>query len=261
MICFLGHLLVRRSRIIDALKWLISNNPLYADLDLETVLSNAAEYPEHGILIPRQSVIHTNGNTAKGATYTEQANAELFNGNVSPLGIPSSTVVDADHADSTYNMRKLDALHRLKTSSEPYIKFPSGSTPLSTRKNPNVYGYLWPTLFPYGVGMMENDNVCSNSDSIGFRKIDSKKHVSHLLLNGSDRCFQTHLSFIFVMGNLFQGCQTSFNAKLAVKKSWFPRVDALLERITDTTIENYTEKLKNNVLQNRKLMAKRLLVN
>ncbi|KAE9396961.1 hypothetical protein BT96DRAFT_823963, partial [Gymnopus androsaceus JB14] len=33
---------------------------------------------------------------------------------------------------------------------------------------------------------------------------------------------------------------------LAVKKSWFPCVDALLEQISDATIESYTEKLKNN---------------
>ncbi|THU76456.1 hypothetical protein K435DRAFT_576919, partial [Dendrothele bispora CBS 962.96] len=39
-------LLVRRSKIIEALMWLKANNPLYFDLDLDTVISNAAEYPE-----------------------------------------------------------------------------------------------------------------------------------------------------------------------------------------------------------------------
>ncbi|KAJ3870369.1 hypothetical protein F5051DRAFT_304231, partial [Lentinula edodes] len=45
-------LLVRRSRIIEALRWLIQNNPLYADLNVGIIESNAAQYPENGIPIP-----------------------------------------------------------------------------------------------------------------------------------------------------------------------------------------------------------------
>ncbi|THV02146.1 hypothetical protein K435DRAFT_654040, partial [Dendrothele bispora CBS 962.96] len=148
-------LLIRRSRIIEALKWLKLHNPLYSDLDLCAMESNAASYPEHGIPIPLQSIIRTNANS-EGSSYTQQANAEQCNGNVSPFGMPSSTVIDADHVDSTYKVRKLAALQRLKSGTEPFIKFPSGSTPLPTRNNPELFGYLWPTLFPYGVGMMEN---------------------------------------------------------------------------------------------------------
>ncbi|THU88272.1 hypothetical protein K435DRAFT_608902, partial [Dendrothele bispora CBS 962.96] len=44
-------LLVRRTRIIDALRWLQANNPLYSDLDIQSVYTNAAEYPDHGIPI------------------------------------------------------------------------------------------------------------------------------------------------------------------------------------------------------------------
>ncbi|THV01806.1 hypothetical protein K435DRAFT_654566 [Dendrothele bispora CBS 962.96] len=131
-------------------------------------------------------------------------------------------------------MRKLDALRRLKGGIEPFIKFSSGSVPFATRNNPKLFGYLWPTLFPYGVGMMENNEDRSN-DSIGFRNIDMKTHVAHLLQSGPNCRFQTHLSFIFVMGNLIQRRQTSFNAKLAVKRSWFPRVEALLNQITEST--------------------------
>ncbi|THU84342.1 hypothetical protein K435DRAFT_611122, partial [Dendrothele bispora CBS 962.96] len=111
--------------------------------------------------------------------------------------------------------------------------------------NPKLFGYLWPTLFPYGVGMMENHDVRSNN-AIGFREIDMKTHVAHLLQSGPNCRFQVHLSFIFVIGNLIQRRQTSFNAKLAVKRSWFPRVDALLDKISESTIKEYTEKLKKN---------------
>lgn len=93
--------------------------------------------------------------------------------------------------------------------------------------------------------MMENDSVRSN-DAVGFREIKMKTHVAHLLTSGSDRRFQTHLSYIFVVNNIMQRWTTSFNAKLAVKRSWFPRVDGLLAKITESTIENYSNKLKNN---------------
>ncbi|KAJ3871462.1 hypothetical protein F5051DRAFT_340853, partial [Lentinula edodes] len=148
-------LLVRRSRIIEALEWLQMNNPLYYDLNLDTMYNNASQYLENGIPIPLKSVIRISSNS-EGSSYTAQANFEQFNENVSSSGMLSSTVVDADHIDSTYQMRKLSALQHLKRSNKPFIKFPSGSTPLSTYKNPKLYAYLWPTLFPYGVGMMEN---------------------------------------------------------------------------------------------------------
>lgn len=79
----------------------------------------------------------------EGTSYTEEANAETFD-NVSAFGMPSSTAVDADHIDSTFQMRKLDALRQLKYGSQPYIKYPSGSIPLSTRKNPDLYGQFFP---------------------------------------------------------------------------------------------------------------------
>ncbi|KAJ3899405.1 hypothetical protein F5879DRAFT_810954, partial [Lentinula edodes] len=155
-------LLVRRSKIINALKWLKLNNPLYKDLNLDTMEANASQYPEHGIPIPLKSIIRTASNS-ESSSYTAQANSEQFNENVSPSGMLSSTVIDADHIDSTYKMRKLIALQQLKSGDEPFIKFPSGSTALSTYKNPKLYAYLWPTLFPYGVGMMENDDIHSDS--------------------------------------------------------------------------------------------------
>ncbi|KAJ3804343.1 hypothetical protein F5876DRAFT_53516, partial [Lentinula aff. lateritia] len=195
-------LLIRRLRIINALQWLQQNNPLYYDLNLDVMLVNANQYPEHGIPIPLKSIIRTSTNS-EGSSYTAQANSEQFNENVSSSGMLSSTVVDADHIDSTYQMRKLNALQQLKTGHSPFIKFPSGSIPLSTYKNPRVYAYLWPTLFPYGVGMMENDDVHCNS-SVGFRHIDMCTHTTYLLQSRPNFRFQTHLSFIFVIGNILQ---------------------------------------------------------
>ncbi|KAJ7358058.1 hypothetical protein DFH08DRAFT_687145, partial [Mycena albidolilacea] len=188
-------LLVRRTRVVDALLWLQAHNPLYCDLDPAAIVSNASDYPEHGIPLPVEEFCRVSS-SSEGSSYTQQAHDEQF-ANVSRGGMPSCTVVDADCVDATFHQRKMTALNVLKnaassysdrkkaavdllaTGTEPYIKFPSGSQALSTYKDPKFYGYLWPTLFPYGVGMMEYAAISSNQE-VPFRKVDLKVHVSHL---------------------------------------------------------------------------------
>src|ERR1700761_9085778 len=237
-------LLVRRDRIVHALLWLKENNPLYHDLDMSAIHRNAQTYPQHGVPFPVADFLRTEA-SSEGSNYTEQANTENFS-SVNALGMPSSTVVDVDSVDSTYQQRKLATLRLLKNNS-PFVKFPSGSKPVATRNNPKIYGQLWPTLFPYGVGMMEYHELSLDQESVSFRKVDTKVHVTRLLRSGSDRRFRTHLSFIFVMGNLMQRRQAAFNAKLAVKRAWFPQVNELYQQIDEATITSYQERLKSNL--------------
>ncbi|KAJ7367069.1 hypothetical protein DFH08DRAFT_678333, partial [Mycena albidolilacea] len=188
-------LLVRRSHIVAALLWLQQHNPLYRDLVPSAVVDNASEYPESGVPIPVKEFCRVSG-SSEGSSYTQRAHDEQF-ASVGRAGMPSCTVVDADCVDSTRQQAKLAALEVLKnsalsyadrkkaatdilkTGTEPYVKFPSGLRPLSTYQDPRVYGYLWPTLFPYGVGMMEYKSISSNQEA-PFRKVDLKTHVSHL---------------------------------------------------------------------------------
>ncbi|KAJ6530126.1 hypothetical protein B0H19DRAFT_967858, partial [Mycena capillaripes] len=147
-------LLVRRHKIRKALFWLIDNNPLYMDLDKNAIVENLEEYPVHDCPLAVTDFLRTNSANNQGSSYTSysaQANAELFEG-TDNFELTSTTLVDVESITSTYQQRKLEALHRLKKQEAGFVKFPSGSTPLSTSKNPRVFGWLWPTLFPYGVG-------------------------------------------------------------------------------------------------------------
>ncbi|KAJ6529958.1 hypothetical protein DFH09DRAFT_934579, partial [Mycena vulgaris] len=116
--------------------------------------------------------------------------------------------------------------------------------PLSTSKNPRVFGWLWPTLFPYGVGMIDN-NIVRISPDFGFREVDTLTHVQDFL-NIADRRFQVHKSFIFVMNNIMQRHQSSFKCRLATNRSWFPRVKELLEKIDPQSMDSYQSKLEKN---------------
>lgn len=114
---------------------------------------------------------------------------------------------------------------------------------MKTSYNPKLYGCLWPTLFPYGVGLFE-DLLCLDT-VLGLRHIDMKLHVRHLL-NLGDRYFQIHTSFMYVMMNLIQCCTSSFQCKLAFKRSWFPQVSSALGKITEETLKIVEQKFKHS---------------
>ncbi|KAJ7318514.1 hypothetical protein DFH08DRAFT_639728, partial [Mycena albidolilacea] len=121
---------------------------------------------------------------------------------------------------------------------------PSGSTPLHTSRNPRVFGLLWPTLFPYGVGMIDNNNVRLSTED-GFRQVDTVPHVEHLITI-ADKRFQVHKSFLFVMANIIQRRQSSFKSRLAVNRSWFPLIQDLMLKVDDVSVESYRVKLEGN---------------
>ncbi|KAJ7605144.1 hypothetical protein DFH06DRAFT_922560, partial [Mycena polygramma] len=121
---------------------------------------------------------------------------------------------------------------------------PSGNPPLSTSKNPRVFGWLWPTLFPYGVGMVDNNNVRISTE-IPFHQVDTAPHVEHLLTMRDTR-FQVHKSFIFVMSNIIQRRKSSFQARLATNRSWFPVVQNLMQKIDGECMDTYQSKLEKN---------------
>jgi len=98
-------------------------------------------------------------------------------------------------------------------------------------------------LFPYGVGCFK-DNVRLNK-ALGFRNINMKPHVSHLL-SLTDTRFQKHLSFIFVMMNILQWKTSSFQSRLAFKRSWFPQVSKAFSRVTKEALSSLQSKLKKN---------------
>ncbi|KAJ6573564.1 hypothetical protein DFH09DRAFT_916081, partial [Mycena vulgaris] len=147
-------LLVHRHKIRTALFWLIDNNPLYMDLDKNAIIENSEEYPVYDCPLAVTDFLRTNSANNQGSSYTSysaQANAELFEG-TDNFELTSTTLVDVESITSTYQQRKLEALRRFKKQEAGFVKFASGSAPLSTSKNPRVFGWLWPTLFPHGVG-------------------------------------------------------------------------------------------------------------
>nr|GAT47507.1 ATP-dependent DNA helicase [Mycena chlorophos] len=244
-------LLIRRQKVDDALLWLRNNNPLYADLDPDAVHARAAEYPENGLPLPISEFVRTT-NTSEGSSYARNA-ADPSLAAVSTAGMPASTVEDADSVDRTFARRKLGALETLKKKAmkdlkeqnSTFVKFPSGATPCHTKNHPETFALLFPTLFPYGVGSFENTRVWLDQ-SAPFRNVHLRTHVQHLLTSGPEARFQTHMSFVFVLNNILQRRQSAFDAKLAVRRDWFPKVNELFQQVDPQTIASYSDKLRKN---------------
>ncbi|KAE8243843.1 hypothetical protein A4X13_0g6923 [Tilletia indica] len=202
-------------------------------------------YPENGVLpAPTQHMLGTASLRTEGASYTSysaQANLEAFDGNEGEVPVLGQGVMDLDNVGDTFQERKLQAILRLKQGKDTFIKYPSGSVPLSTAYNTKMWCYLWPTLFPYGVGAFE-DAVRLDS-AFGLRKLHFKSHIKHVL-GLADRRFCTHPAFIFVVMNVLQRRASSFSATLATKRTWFPSVQRDLESLSVEFIESLQSKLE-----------------
>ncbi|KAF8575305.1 hypothetical protein K439DRAFT_1313537, partial [Ramaria rubella] len=61
-----------------------------------------------------------------------------------------------------------------------------------------------------------------------------------------DTHFQRHLSFIFVMMNIIQQRNSSFQSKLAFKQMWFPKVSEALKKVDSDSLTKLQSKLNKN---------------
>ncbi|KAJ6608879.1 hypothetical protein B0H10DRAFT_1955095 [Mycena sp. CBHHK59/15] len=204
--------LVRRGRILRALNWLKANNPLYCDITIDFVA--LAEYPDDDdgcVPFPVQHI-----------------DAQI------PISV--SGTFDVDNTETALNVRKIQALRQLKAGGS-FIKSSTTAETLSTHHNPTVYGMLWPTLYPYGVGMFD-DPICLRKE-LGFKPIMLKSHVRHYLQLADCR-FQTHLTFPFAMHNIQMIRKSSFQSHLAVRWAWWPNAMLAMSKIDDNILITLT---------------------
>lgn len=104
---------------------------------------------------------------------------------------------------------------------------PRGSKPANEYCNPNLLMGIFPTLFPYGCGALE--------DPSRPVKIDFREHLRYLLSFG-DRRFEENHSFIFVVFNILQRRTACFHAHLLASRSYFQQSAQLLESLTSDDI-------------------------
>ncbi|KAF9019132.1 hypothetical protein BDZ89DRAFT_904643, partial [Hymenopellis radicata] len=153
-------LLVRPDKVMAALRWLKQHNRLYHDIEFDPVALSS--YNPNGLLpFPIQNVASSATTSGQNATYTGHGADTVesmfsVNHDEDDAQIPLTTTgtFDVDLTETMLDLRKIEELRHLKEG-RPFVKTSQSTDTLNTRNNPDVYGLLWPTLFPYGVGMFE----------------------------------------------------------------------------------------------------------
>ena len=115
----------------------------------------------------------------------------------------------AGHLLQRMKLQKNDQNHETNhencSEEDTVYMIPRGSKPASEYSNPNLLLGIFPTLFPYGCGALE--------DPSRPVKLDFREHLRYLL-SIADRRFEEHHSFIFVVFNILQRRTAYFHARL-----------------------------------------------
>ncbi|KAJ7136452.1 hypothetical protein C8R43DRAFT_867733, partial [Mycena crocata] len=171
-------LIVRKEVVMRALHWLKKHNPLYRDVLLD--LDVLKDLPDE--TIPPFHIQHILPNAGIDAT-----TSDYVPGSASPPEVPNlsdilppppaqipfqSVVVDDVDGNAPSNELRAAAMKHMKKAGANYVEIPHDRDPVNEFKNPALFPMMYPTLFPYGVGGLEDPH---RSVPVSF-----KRHVKHL---------------------------------------------------------------------------------
>jgi hypothetical protein len=220
-------LLVSRNRIKSALEWLKLNHTGYFDLDISS--ENLAAYPEGGIPSP---IIYTPSNgeaTAESMSIFEQVSdiGQVVRDDGScTFAVSGLTGVDISGMSAkTLLMTGLDHLRNGKS----VLTIGQSNSPESIYHNSTLYTGLFPWLFPYGLGGLENNRI--------LRKLSSKAHKKHLLLYHDQR-FQNDEYFPYIAFNHEQIKSASSAGYIVAERSSMESTVSRIMNLSTTALDS-----------------------
>ncbi|KAK0460499.1 uncharacterized protein EV420DRAFT_1267729 [Desarmillaria tabescens] len=211
-------LAVNGRRVRRALQWLKKHNPLYKDVilneDMLTYLDTEPALPFSVQHIPVSEQAETLTSRYEGPI--DSTRRGVPKNGPAPDDTPFERVVITDVDVSTLsNKLRAAALTHVKSKGGGYIEITHDPTPVNEFNNPDLFLMMYPTLFPYGIGGLEDH---SRTTPIKFQS-----HVKHLM-SMNDTRFQQHYTFMFTAFNMVQCRKMLLHTSLKVKKKSFPDV-------------------------------------
>ncbi|KAK0184665.1 hypothetical protein F5146DRAFT_1106012 [Armillaria mellea] len=167
-------LAVNGRRVRDALIWLKANNPHYRDIQLnEPVLKYLDSNPTLPFTVQHIPLSESAETLTDRYEAPERSNRLPHDHPpVTPDNIPWNSVVITDvYNDVSSNKLKAAALTHVKTNGSGYIEVCHDPVPVNEFNNPALFPLMYPTLFPYGIGGLEDRQCLTN---LGF-----EAHVSN----------------------------------------------------------------------------------
>lgn len=147
-----------------------------------------------------------------------------------------SVVIDDVDGRAPLNELKAAAVRHMKQQGKPFLQVPRNPMPVREYFNPELFPRMYPTLFPYGVGGLEDH---SRAIAIGFNR-----HLKHLF-RLADRRFQEHYSFLFAAFNIVQRRQVVLHTSLKVQRASLQTLSKRFKELTPEAVHRVCTKVEN----------------
>jgi hypothetical protein len=113
---------------------------------------------------------------------------------------------------------------------------PRGAKPVNEYANPSHIISLYPYLFPYGVGAIED---LTRPVHVGY-----KDHVRYLLSMDGKR-FERNHSFLYVCFNILQKRNACYQARLMISRPYFVDTSHQIDRLSQEDIQSALVDIEN----------------
>ncbi|KAF7977176.1 hypothetical protein HWV62_4617 [Athelia sp. TMB] len=225
-------MIVRRSRVAAALEWLKLNNEYYADLNISYI--NLATYPEHGCpfvydFYKRDEVRDVDA-LATNDEGEEQGTAQ---GECSFVvhGLMESDLMP--DSGKTWKELKAVAVQHLADGGH-VLAVGHSNEPVRTFDNPSLYPRMFPCLFPYGKGGLDQPQ---------HKHIISSATRKKWLLQYHDKRFQAESLFTLIGLNHEQIKQSRKGGRVIANKKDFPDISDRLLGLDLSVLEAMIKKM------------------
>ncbi|KAL0060844.1 hypothetical protein AAF712_012383 [Marasmius tenuissimus] len=229
-------LAIRPARVRAALLWLIANNPLYRNVEVNHTLLDSL--PAESILpVQMEHIVSGRESDPYTASYDSGVRSH-------PMGIhlPDSHSVDFERvvvADVDVNMPE-SVLHAAAVNhvrnKNGYLQVPHLKTYMNEFYNPDLFPSMYPTLYPYGLGGF--------GDRGRVRQVGMRRHIKHLC-SLRDQRFQRHSSFLFSAFNTLQRHEMLTRTAMKAKRKDFVEHSRQFVDVDAQTVARVAERFAN----------------
>lgn len=229
---------IRKQKVYNALMWLIQNNHLYKDIQISQ--NNLDKLPEDDVpkVLLETMKVYEKQDNHEGYVKDPLNEDEkcCYNEDVP---INTTALVDTDGVNINPKIINEEILKefRATNSNEPVYAIPHTGRPVNEYNNPELLMSLYPTLFPYGCGGIED---LSKPTRVTF-----EKHIQYLL-KYADRRFERNHSFMFIAFNILQKRSSCRQAKILVSRPYFGKKATDIMNLTNEDVEIAIQNIDSN---------------
>lgn len=234
---FKNIMCIRRQKVFNALKWLINNNHLYKNVKI--CQKNLELLPENDVpkvLLDTMKIYNTKIDE-KGYVNDPLKEYNILIENEIP--IDTSAIVDTEGINISNDILNNEILCKINNdeTEDSLYAIPHSGEPVNEYYNPTLLMSLYPTLFPYGFGGIED---ITKPTSVCF-----EKHIEYLLTYADHR-FERNHSFMFIAFNILQKRIACRQAQILISRPYFGETANIIQDISVKDIKTALHNINTN---------------